>query len=140
MGERGEGGVEMEIWGGGCKLKCEGFWFRLAFYAASLMLPHLFIYGDADAVMSFRIVLDGAVFGTACCLLPAACCLGLGLAWPGQGSAMRAPSNSEHRTPSPGPSGQALRQEPEADGMCSFLEQPGAAAHVKAWRNLFAVF
>lgn len=69
MGERGEGGVEMEIWGGGCKLKCEGFWFRLAFYAASLMLPHLFIYGDADAVMSFRIVLDGAVFGTACCLL-----------------------------------------------------------------------
>lgn len=43
MGERGEGGVEMEIWGGGCKLKCEGFWFRLAFYAASLMLPHLFM-------------------------------------------------------------------------------------------------
>lgn len=39
----GKGGVEMEIWGGGCKLKCEGFWFRLAFYAASLMLPHLFM-------------------------------------------------------------------------------------------------
>lgn len=29
--------------GGGCKLECEGFWFRLAFYAASLMLPHLFM-------------------------------------------------------------------------------------------------
>jgi hypothetical protein len=41
----GKGGVEMEmeIWGGWCKLKCEGFWFRLAFYAASLMLPHLFM-------------------------------------------------------------------------------------------------
>lgn len=48
-GERGGAGsrarveMEMEIWGGGCKLKCEGFWFRLAFYAASLMLPHLFM-------------------------------------------------------------------------------------------------
>jgi len=35
--------MEMEIWGG-CKLKGEGFWFRLAFYAclppqSSILMP-----------------------------------------------------------------------------------------------------
>lgn len=75
----------MEIWGG-CKLKGEGFWFRLAFYASgsspqSSSCLHLFM---GDAVISFvhRIVLDGAVFGTGL--------LSLGLA--GHASHMRVPS------------------------------------------------
>lgn len=67
-------------------------------------LPHAsaFIYGDADAVMSFRIVLDGAVFGTACCLLAWAW-----LSLAGKTCDARAPQ----------------QRAPEADGMCSFLER-----------------
>jgi hypothetical protein len=52
-GQREGQAMEMEIWGG-CKLKGEGFWFRLAFYAClppqtSTLMP-AFIYGD-DAVI-----------------------------------------------------------------------------------------
>lgn len=78
--ERGEGQAAGQGWsgdgdlGGRVQIKVRGL---LVPPCLLCRLPHAsaFIYGDADAVMSFRIVLDGAVFGTAC-LLPAA----LGLA------------------------------------------------------------